>query len=116
MQTHHVHLPKLRCLLSHAAGGVGLLCPGSPAVRGGSVLDYIPRGEHLRQLEGRLAAKEADLQLELGSRVAQASGSVLWVDSGLRAVTTARQLRMLCAQQDLRYLRQQGGFAGTIYV
>lgn len=39
----------------------------------GSVLDYIPRAEHLRQLEGRLAAKEADMQLELGSRVAQVS-------------------------------------------
>jgi hypothetical protein len=56
----------------HPAGGVGLLCPGSPALCG-SVLDYIPRAEHLRLLEGRLAAKEADLQLELGSRVAQAS-------------------------------------------
>ena len=64
-------------LVSHHAGGVGLLCPGSPALRG-SVLDYIPRAEHLRQLEGRLAAKEADLQLELGSRVAQASSGGEW--------------------------------------
>lgn len=39
---------------------------------GGSVLDYIPRAEHLRLLEARLAAKESDAQLELNSRVAQA--------------------------------------------
>lgn len=38
------------------------------------MLDYIPRGEHVRLLEARLAAKEGDLQLEMSSRVAQASG------------------------------------------
>ena len=47
--------------------------PGATAVLrpGGSMLDYIPRAEHLRLLEMRLAAKDADIQTELNSRVAQ---------------------------------------------
>ena len=105
--------------LAGAAGPLGASCasPGPRLGAGSSVLDYIPRAEHLRILEvsrggrerqgetrgqlrwavralrlpcnpapavactrspampamqGRLAAKEGDMQLELASRVAQA--------------------------------------------
>ncbi len=102
---------------------MGALCasPGPRLGAGSSVLDYIPRAEHLRILEvrtvglkwmaatapspcqslftlptclgkrtatlaiktsnalqGRLAAKEGDMQLELASRVAQVGGGA-WV-------------------------------------
>lgn len=57
-----------------SCSGGGVVRPRSPA--GGrlvGVLDYIPRAEHVRLLEARLAAKEGDLQLEMGTRMAQAS-------------------------------------------
>lgn len=86
-----VLLPHACCLPTHA-GGSGLLGCASPGpLRGvagsGSVLDYIPRAEHVRLLEARLAAKEADAQLELNSRVAQVSaapGAAPWRGAGGR--------------------------------
>jgi hypothetical protein len=58
--------------------GGGGSCSGGGVVRPAAgrlvgVLDYIPRAEHVRLLEARLAAKEGDLQLEMGTRMAQAS-------------------------------------------
>lgn len=63
------------CLPACPAAGAALFAAPSPSLlrNGGSVLDYIPRAEHLRLLEARLAAKESDMQLQLNSRVAQAS-------------------------------------------
>lgn len=65
---------------SFRSGGPGLLIagcsspsPGGTAGRGG-VLDYIPRVEHLRILDARLTAKEADAAAQLASRMAQARG------------------------------------------
>jgi hypothetical protein len=65
------HPPIAACPFACLPAGGAAARPGSPAGLRGSVLDYIPRGEHVRLLEARLAAKEGDMQLEMGSRLAQ---------------------------------------------
>lgn len=68
--------------LSHGSGGVVSLLPRSVLATGGAqgmggaaatatILDYIPRSEHVRVLESRLAAKESDMAVEMNSRVNQ---------------------------------------------
>lgn len=70
----------------------------TPSGRGGAVLEYIPRAEHLRILEARLAAKEGDAQLELSGRVAQVGrrAGQTW-RGGCRAVEPRRACFHCCA-------------------
>lgn len=83
--------------LEVAGCGPGLLAAGctSPArgPGGGGVLDYIPRAEHARILDARLAAKEADAAAQLSTRLAQ-----VWLARGGAA--------------DAGQLLRQGGRAG----
>lgn len=53
------------------AGAIGAAASAAAAATGATILDYIPRSEHVRVLESRLAAKESDMAVEMNSRVSQ---------------------------------------------
>lgn len=90
------------------AGGSSLLGCASPTPSGrGAVLEYIPRAEHLRILEARLAAKEGDAQLELSGRVAQAEREWQWKLEGREqevAGLTARVRQVRACANKVCYL------------
>ncbi|PRW58913.1 hypothetical protein C2E21_2665 [Chlorella sorokiniana] len=95
-----------------ACGGSGAAVascasPGPRLGAGSSVLDYIPRAEHLRILEGRLAAKEGDMQLELASRVAQAEREWQWKLESKEQEVASLTARTRQLEDDLHTERQR---------
>eukprot|EP00887_Chlorella_sp_A99_P000610 scaffold5.g610.t1 len=88
-----------------SGGGGPLPCVAGGPSRG-SVLDYIPRAEHVRLLEARLAAKDADMQLELGARVHQAEKEWAWKLEGKEQEVTGLNARVRQLENDLHGERQ----------
>ncbi len=68
-------IQELEVQCAHGGAGVAMslrsVSPASSAAATASILNYIPRSEHVRVLESRLAAKESDMTVEMNSRVNQ---------------------------------------------